>query len=55
MKLNNEYAKKHSVSPSIVSWDDDGIMLCKKIKKLDYGKRAEFPYLKRKTGIEKVF
>lgn len=56
MQLNNQYKKKHGTSPVIFSWDEkDGLMLCKKVTKTDWGKRAEIPYMKKKIGIEDKF
>lgn len=47
-KLNDEYKAIHGIDPHIWSLDEDGIMLCSKIKK-SLGKRlAKKPYLTRK-------
>lgn len=54
-KAKTKYICKHGTEPSIYSCDEDGILLCSKVEKpMSELRIAKRPYLKIKTGLEKL-
>jgi hypothetical protein len=54
-KIEEKFKDTHELSPEVFSLDsDEGLLLCAKVKKDGGLRSAEKPYMRVKTGLEKL-